>query len=138
MHGAFWMQSARGPEIDVAEYFGNKSKDGIASFLHSRPNSKGRITSVGGRRATANKMLNRNGRTPASGYHVYTVDWTPAGYVFRVDGVETMRTTKLRSKDPHFLVLSLLASDWEIPKIKRSQLSKAYMDVDWVRVWQSK
>jgi len=137
MHGSFWLQSNGTPEIDVVEYFGDgRSDGGLSTYLHSKPNARGESVSVGGVLKSADRLLNRGGRTPASGFHVYSVEWTSAGYVFRIDGEVTFRTKRLRSDDPHFLVLSLITSDWEMPKLKRSELPQAHVDVDWVRVWQ--
>jgi hypothetical protein len=64
--------------------------------------------------------------------HVYSVEWSPDGYVFRVDGHETYRTSQGLSQTPQFLILSLLTSDWELPRLKPPY---GQMDVDWVRVW---
>jgi beta-glucanase (GH16 family) len=133
MHGAFWLQSEGTPEIDVAEYFGLRSGDGLASYLHPRGGSESSRVGASG---ANNAILKQRSGAASTGFHVYSVEWTSAGYVFRIDGTETFRTTKLRSDDPHFPVLSILASDWEIPSLDKSQLSKASMDVDWVRVWK--
>ena len=70
-----------------------------------------------------------------SGYHVFSVEWSPEGYVFRIDGDTTYRTDKAVSARTQFLILSLLSSDWELPELDRSLLP-ATMSVDWVRVWQ--
>jgi beta-glucanase (GH16 family) len=138
MHGGFWLQSAGTPEIDVAEYFGDgRPKGGLAHFLHPQKSGKVNGTSVGGENLKAKALLTQGRNTPATGFHVYSVEWTPSGYVFRVDGVETLRTTQLRSDDPHYLVLSLLSSDDDRKKhLDKSKLPQAFMDVDWVRVWQ--
>jgi beta-glucanase (GH16 family) len=66
-------------------------------------------------------------------YHVFSVEWTPDAYVFRVDGIETFRHTKDISGVPEFLVLSLLSSDWGLPDLDESKLP-ATKKVDWVRV----
>ncbi len=57
----------------------------------------------------------------------------PRGYVFRMDGHVTMRTSKARVGCPEYLVLSLLTSDWELPALNTT---KSTMKVDWVRAWQ--
>jgi hypothetical protein len=77
------------------------------------------------------------GRTDSwwSRYHVFSVDWTSSGYVFRIDGQITWRSSKAVSRRPQFLILSLLSSDWELPQLDRRSLP-ADMKVDWVRVWQ--
>jgi beta-glucanase (GH16 family) len=75
------------------------------------------------------------GHTPSNGWHVYSVDWTPTSYTFRVDGIATLVWTKppYVSSMPEEIVLSLLTSDWELSKDTRAT-SKMY--VDWVRAWQ--
>jgi hypothetical protein len=69
----------------------------------------------------------------SSGYHVYSVEWTPTAYVFRTDGVVTFQTARPHLwKGPEYPVLSLLTSDWEVP----AYTAGTPMQVDWVRVWQ--
>ena len=66
---------------------------------------------------------------------MFSVEWTPEAYIFRVDGRETFRQTENISGMPEFLVLSLLSSDWELPDLDKSQIPTD-MKVDWVRVSQ--
>ena len=47
-------------------------------------------------------------------YHVFSVEWTPTEYVFRIDGRETWRTSEGISHHPQFLILSQLSSDYEL------------------------
>ena len=68
-------------------------------------------------------------------YHVFSVEWTPKRYVFRVDGREIGSIGKGVSGVEQFLVLSLLSSDYELGRINASSLPST-MEVDWVRVWQ--
>jgi hypothetical protein len=56
-------------------------------------------------------------------------------YIFRIDGVETWRTTRGISRQQQYLILSLLTSDWELPQLDRKSLPTT-MRVDWVRAWQ--
>jgi hypothetical protein len=133
-HGSFWMQGT-GPgsaEIDVAEYFGEGRPDGgISNYVH-RTAADGKVTSVGSVRKGVPDILGA-GRTPANGWHVWSVEWSPTGYVFRVDDAVTMRTKRNRVATKEFLVLSLLTSDWELPSLNTT---KSTMSVDWVRAWQ--
>ncbi len=69
-------------------------------------------------------------------YHVFSVEWTPRTMVFRIDGKETTRMTGNISSERQFPILSLIAADYEIPKIKGRQLPQ-HMYVDWVRVWET-
>ncbi len=134
MHGSFWIQGAGADsaEIDVAEYFGDGRADGgLSNFVH-RTDADGALTSLGGTRPGINRLL--GGQTPADDWHVYSVEWSPKGYVFRLDGEETFRTSKKPvAKAKEFLVLSLLTSDYELPRIKDPNTT---MKVDWVRAWQ--
>ena len=139
-HGSFWSQAlsggvtgnpaADGAEIDTAEYYGDGRRDGGLSHLVHWHTAAGALHSSGGV-VNADRLL-PPGQEWSSAMHVYSVQWSPTGYVFRVDGHETFRTTKGVSKVPQFLILSLLTSDWELPRLKAPY---GQMDVDWVRVW---
>jgi beta-glucanase (GH16 family) len=144
-HGAFWSQSptfgdlpgdpgASGTEIDVGEYFGDGYPNGgLASYVY-HVDAKGSNIKDG-------SVLPRAARAVGSAdafwkkYHVFSVDWSPHGYVFRIDGTVTYRTDKAVSRRSQYLILSLLSSDWELPDLDQGLLP-ATMDVDWVRVWQ--
>jgi hypothetical protein len=134
-HGSFWMQAmdANGAEIDTAEYFGDGRPDGgLASFVHAAATGS-TAQSSGGILASAKTILGK-GVTPSNGWHVYSVQWTPSGYTFRIDGVPSFSTNKpLVSASPSELVLSLLTSDYELRYMKGSSAS---MLVDWVRGWK--
>jgi glycosyl hydrolase family 16 len=139
-HGSFWSQGLTngatgnprldGAEIDTAEYYGDGRRDGGLSHLIHWHTATGALRSSGGV-VNADRLLPR-GKEWSSAMHVYSVQWSPSGYVFRVDGHETFRTTKGVSGVPQFLILSLLTSDWELSRLKAPY---GQMDVDWVRVW---
>ena len=61
---------------------------------------------------------------------------TPRRVVFRIDGRETGRMRGRVSAERQFPILSLIAADYEIPKIREERLPQ-HMDVDWVRVWET-
>jgi beta-glucanase (GH16 family) len=143
-HGAFWLQrnndltpgdpASSGAEIDVVEFFGEGyPRGGLASFLYYL-NSEGENEKVGGIWPSATEELPPGDNWWRS-YHVFSVEWTPKYYVFRVDGREIFRTAEGVSAVQQFLILSLLSSDWELPKLDESTLPTT-MHVDWVRVWQ--
>lgn len=148
-HGAFWLQSTRpdllgrgpardGAEIDVVEYFGKDYKDGdIYSFIHySTPDGVQKKIPRGVPVKTARRAL-RGDDDWFKKYHVFSVEWTPKAYVFRVDGVQTLRITQGVSKAPEFLILSMLSSGWELKRLNTRALPLA-TQVDWVRVWQTR
>jgi beta-glucanase (GH16 family) len=147
MHGSFWMQSpifgsvpgdakASGTEIDTVEYFGSEyQQGGLASFTYYLDQASQKVK-TGGMVPQASQALAHDDAWWKK-YHVFSVEWTPEHYVFRVDGVETLRMTTGISGVPEFLVLSLLSSDWELKDLDESTLP-ATMKVDWVRVWQPK
>jgi len=142
-HSAFWMDDAgtrpvtdTGPrvEIDIAEYFGdNRPKGGLASFVHSVDHN-GKIKSVGGE-FKSRKFLKNKKKEWSAGWHVYSVEWTPTGYTFRVDGKVTFKTAKNVTHSPEKVLLSALTSDWEQSALKLKQLPTV-TKYDWVRVWQ--
>ena len=48
---------------------------------------------------------------------MFSVEWTPEEYVFRIDGVETLRTDQGVADRKVFVILSLLTSDWELKRM---------------------
>ena len=66
---------------------------------------------------------------------MFSVEWTPNAYVFRIDGKETRRITDRNaiSQRPEYLILSLLSSDYELQH-HRGALPE-HMYVDWVKYW---
>ncbi len=147
MHGAFWSQSRTvnafpgdpkrsGTEIDIGEYFGNGYPGGgLASYVYHYDRSGENIKDgdVLPRAVTAVRSPSAFWRR----FHVYSVQWSPAGYVFRIDGRVTFATDTAVSGADQFLVLSLLSSDWELPRLDK-RLLPGTMTVDWVRVWQAR
>src|SRR5690606_13600598 len=95
MHSAFWMNPlhgmnpkgrGKGSEIDVMEYFGQRDsgrEQGIGSRLH-------RATKSGAWRTHGDVFSHTNTlKGPEQfwdNYHVYSVEWTPKRYIFRIDG----------------------------------------------------
>jgi beta-glucanase (GH16 family) len=133
-HGSFWLQGPKGTgaEIDVAEYFGDGRPDGgLSNFIHyNDPN--GKLSSAGGIHPVKNVL--GSGRTPSNGWHVYSVDWNPSGYIFRMDGTPVFSTNKpYVATAKEGMILSLLTSDYELPRLKSTAST---MHVDWVRAWQ--
>jgi beta-glucanase (GH16 family) len=154
MHGSFWMlpggagpanpapdsPAQRGTEVDISEYFGDDFGPGTgngdyhAYVYYPKRQADGTVQNVktGGAQDFTKYYP---GSQPSDGYHVYSVEWTPTEYIFRLDGIETSRLTVGISQRPEYLLLSLLTSDWEIPKLTDSNIPST-MSVDWVRVWQ--
>ena len=69
-------------------------------------------------------------------FHVFSVEWTPTEYVFRVDGREYHRETNAVSQAQQYLVLSMLASDHELAELTADELGDT-AQVDWVRVFDA-
>jgi beta-glucanase (GH16 family) len=145
-HGGFWMQpqvqasrygspARTGAEIDIAEFFGKGySNGGLAHFLYTYPR-KGKTTKYGDVFRRASTALAGKSDSWWSRYHVFSVQWTASGYVFRIDGTETWRSSKALSRQPEYVILSQFTSDWELKYLDRKTLPTS-MKVDWVRVWQ--
>ena len=140
-HGAFWLQpdagqqplgpEEGGAEIDVIEYFGDDHPEGgLTSFTYWL-DEKGRQQTKGGWIPDPDRF----GSDWSEQFHVFSVEWTPEEYVFRIDGQVTHRLAGPTSGQPEFLILSLLSSDYEL-KDADAGLPQ-HMDVDWVRVWET-
>ena len=140
-HSAFWLQAAGGQseggpkqggaEIDVMEYFGDDHPEGgLTSFTYWLDED--------GRKQTAGGWvpdLEQYGDGWAEKFHVFSVEWTPDEYVFRIDGQVTHRLEGETSGREEFLILSLLSSDYELPRFN-GKLPET-MEVDWARVWET-
>ena len=140
-HAAFWMQAeggqteggpeVGGAEIDVMEYFGDDHPEGgLTSFTYWLDEAGKQKTDGGWVRD-----LDQYGEDWATQFHVFSVEWTPEEYVFRIDGQVTHRLEGPTSGRPEFLILSLLSSDYELARFN-GELPE-HMNVDWARVWET-
>jgi beta-glucanase (GH16 family) len=141
-HASFWLQpvgenhpGSDGHEIDVIEYFGDKHpQGGLTSFIHWYKGK--RLIKTGSWIKDSTSFLKNKKDGWSKNYHVFSVQWTPKAIIFRIDGKETWRTSARVSKTEQYLILSLLASDYEALEMKDSKLPQ-HMYVDWVRVWET-
>lgn len=141
-HASFWMQpvgenqpGSDGHEIDIIEYFGDKHpQGGLTSFIHWYKGQ--RLIKTGSWIKNSTSFLKNKQDGWSKNYHVFSVQWTPKVIIFRIDGKETWRTSARVSKAQQYLILSLLASDYEALEIPDSKLPQ-HMYVDWVRVWET-
>ena len=124
-----------GAEIDVVEFFGKGyPSGGLAHFLYSYPR-QGMTNKYGKVFPGAAQALRGKSDTWWSRYHVFSVDWTASGYVFRIDGDDHLAQQQGRLQgaavphpEPAHLRLGASAAQ---PGTLPSD-----MKVDWVRVWQ--
>ncbi|HXH77252.1 glycoside hydrolase family 16 protein [Nocardioides sp.] len=139
-HGSFWLQGfgaeptgdakVTGAEVDIIEYFGDDHpQGGLTSFIYWHPTAKGKT--AGGWLSDPEQF----GDDWSSKFHVFSVEWTPEKYVFRIDGQVTNEITQGVSGVPEFLILSLLSSDYELQQLGGDDKLPQHMDVDWVKVW---
>ncbi len=146
-HASLWMQPQSptyipnalqgGTEIDVIEYFGDGVKNGgLTSFIYN-PTPSGVPQKIGGWIKKPQRFLSEKKDGWSKRYHVFSVEWSPTAYVFRIDGRETSRITTGVSGVPEFPILSLLSSDYELKKLKGEGNLPQAMSVDWIRFWQA-
>ena len=139
-HGSFWLQGfgpkptgrakLTGAEIDIIEYFGDDHPSGgLTSFVYWPATEKGKM--AGGWLEDPEQY----GDDWSSKYHVFSVEWTPKQYVFRIDGQVTRTIKQGVSGQPEYLILSLLSSDYELQHLGGEDNLPQHMDVDWVKVW---
>lgn len=141
-HASFWSQpnggngpGSDGHEIDIIEYFGDKHpQGGLTSFIHWYKGK--RLIKTGSWIKDSKSFLTNKKDGWSKNYHVFSVQWTPKTIIFRIDGKETWRTSARVSKARQYLILSLLASDYEALEMSDKKLPQ-HMYVDWVRVWET-
>ena len=141
-HSSFWSQPTNengphtdGHEIDVIEYFGDKHpQGGLTSFIHWYKGNK--LIKTGSWIKDSKSFLKNKRDGWSKNYHVFSVKWDPKKIVFYIDGKETWRTSARVSKEQQYLILSLLASDYEALEMNDKKLPQ-HMYVDWVRVWET-
>nr|WP_300049387.1 glycoside hydrolase family 16 protein [uncultured Nocardioides sp.] len=141
-HASFWSQpnggngpGSDGHEIDIIEYFGDKHpQGGLTSFIHWYKGK--RLIKTGSWIKDSKSYLTNKKDGWSKNYHVFSVQWTPKTIIFRIDGKETWRTSARVSKARQYLILSLLASDYEALEMSDKKLPQ-HMYVDWVRVWET-
>jgi len=141
-HASFWSQpvggngpGSDGHEIDIIEYFGDKHpQGGLTSFIHWYKGKK--LIKTGSWIKDSKSFLKNEKDGWSKNYHVFSVQWTPKVIIFRIDGKETWRTSARVSKAQQYLILSLLASDYEALEMPDKKLPQ-HMYVDWVRVWET-
>jgi beta-glucanase (GH16 family) len=151
MHSAFWLlpenwelppgNPAGGTEVDIVEWFGHDPAPnglGINAFIHYRDAAGGRVK-IGDPREEGYRdhvaLLHDEGEEWWNAYHVFSLEWTPEAYVFRVDGREFYRETRAITHTPAYISLSMLLGDYELKHLTPEGRSDAAM-VDWVRVYQ--
>jgi beta-glucanase (GH16 family) len=146
-HASLWMQPQfptylpnafqGGAEIDIIEYFGHGVKNGgLTSFVYA-PREGAPPEKIGGWITKPERFLSSKKDRWFKRYHVFSVEWTPSAYVFRIDGRETSRITRGISGISQYPILSLLSSDYELSKLGGEQNLPQWMSVDWVRFWQA-
>jgi beta-glucanase (GH16 family) len=146
-HASLWLQPQDptyipnafegGAEIDIIEYFGDGVPNGgLTSFIYN-PQPSGVPQKIGGWIKKPERYLSEEKDGWSKRFHVFSVEWTPTAYVFRIDGRETKRITTGISGVPEFPILSLLSSDYELKKLKGESNLPQTMSVDWIRFWQA-
>ena len=145
-HGGFWLQPLpkvpgkwgptwTGAEVDIIESFGAAAEGGgLASFTYHWAKAHVRVK-TGGPLANQRSYLANRKDAWHRNFHVFSLEWSPTVYIFRIDGQETWRSYEGISGIGEFPILSLLSSDYELPRLADSKLPQ-HMYVDWVRVWQ--
>jgi hypothetical protein len=156
-HASFWLQPddpdtalSTGHEVDIIEWFGKGVPNGgLTSFAYapSRGGIKYGIGNQGWITKPDQYLMNANDEWYKK-YHVFTVEWSPTQYVFRIDGKQTGRIPASRisgrgadgtASTPEYPILSILSSDYELSKLPDRDEKKNLpqtMYVDWIRTWQ--
>jgi len=144
--GAFWLMSTTqdiltdrgviGTEIDIIETIGNESGRYNAALHWDGYNTSHKSIN------SENLYSKGNGIYDGQ-FHVFALDWSPAEYVFYVDGIEFWRVDGGPAflncginRNPNYIKLSVEGADWagRLP----DGFTEAEMLVDYVRVYNQK
>ena len=110
MHSGFWLlpegskftdgDASAGTEIDVMEFFGEtpNGRETIGSFVYYYE-ADWRSMKHGGLFRDARQSLS-DGASWWDEFHVFSMEWTPEHYIFRVDGREYYREDQRRLAGP--------------------------------------
>jgi hypothetical protein len=120
--GARWVMDAEHEGVVVAETTGTDRDPRLDTSVN-------RV--VDGAVESSRRVASRTD-APADGrFHVYSVEWTPQGYTFKIDG-ETIRSVEADGPLPPMTIgLSVLAPGADLPSTRDERT----MYVDWLRVW---
>ncbi len=136
---AFWLQSptlgktigdtkTSGTEIDIYECF--EAQNGWVSHnLHWDGYGKDHKHAGSGRK-NVNALL--------KGYHTFALQWTPAGYVFFVDGAESWRSTNGVSGAKQYIILSCEVGPKQARIVQKDPTFSDSVLFDYVRVYKKK
>lgn len=125
----FWLLSQNRnwpPELDIAEYLGHQTNQ-VNITIHYDDN--GHESSPGW----------WTGPDFSADYHTFGVLWEPDKIIWYVDGLERRRYTEIKNipTEPMYLVASLaLGSAWTDTPPDSSTPFPAYLDIDYIKVWQ--
>ena len=141
-HASFWSQpiggngpGSDGHEIDIIEYFGDKHpQGGLTSFIHWYKGK--RLIKTGSWIKDSKSFLkNKQGRLVEELPRLLgPVDAQDDHLPHRRQG--DLAHVGPRLEGPQYLILSLLASDYEALEMSDKKLPQ-HMYVDWVRVWET-
>lgn len=115
------------PEIDIMEMLGQDPYTPLFHY-HYRDRS-------GTRRSLGHHF--RSSTNHSSGWHTYAVDWRPGQITWIVDGRERWQVNGPDvSAEPMYVLLNLAVGGSYPGPPSSSTRFPAYMDIDWVKVWQ--
>lgn len=133
-HSAVWAQGGYGPggaEIDGGEYFGGGPN--LHFTIWNDPEQDGTLN----KHTVAALDDNYIGTDKWwNSFHTVHTFWNTDGYTFYIDSDEVGHIAMTGATKPAYVVLSMLISDWEYPKLDPSTLSSQTLTVDWLRVWR--
>lgn len=124
---AFWLLPVNGswpPEIDIFESLGHDS-DTVYMNVHWEDDGQ-----------HGQKQGELSGPDFSSGYHTFTVDWTPNTLTWYVDGVQQHQVINRSPVGPMYVIANLaVGGDWP-GSPDASTAFPASFDIDYIRVYQ--
>jgi beta-glucanase (GH16 family) len=129
-----------GTEIDIVEH---RATDANGNDVSNTADNALFWNGYGPRGQQDHNFWNNPTNTPLQGnFHVYGLQWSPAGYQFYIDGIQVWSTTEAISHRSEYIYLTSEEQNnfWagNVPAGGYGSLdtSQTKMTVDYVRVWQ--
>ena len=130
-HSAFWLQDVHpdrvgGSEVDIIEHFGSDHT------LWSNVYWRTEVPDTMWPKEPNRWRMSTRAVNPRA-WNTYGLIWRPDIYMFTVNGAVHSTCAVGVSESPKVIILSLLSSRWEWPKLQRDNLSAYITLVDWVK-----
>ncbi len=124
---ALWLLDYAGgaQEIDIMEAVGHQPNIAYMTLHYPTPDGSKSLGSY------------YSGRNLSTGFHIFSVDWSPSAITWYIDGIQRYRLTDHIPSKPMYLIMNLaVGGDWPGPPTKSTKFP-AFFNIDYVRIYKN-